>query len=58
VPVLYTVLRRKPPAHDLADDTMVEATMDTAFETTTHHSPNNRLLVATSEPLASQEGRS
>ncbi|HEX3449867.1 MAG TPA: efflux RND transporter permease subunit, partial [Isosphaeraceae bacterium] len=58
VPVLYTVLRRKPPAHDLADDAMVEATMDTAFETTTHHSPNNRLLVATSEPLASQEGRS
>jgi multidrug efflux pump subunit AcrB len=59
VPVLYTVLRRKPPAQDLAaDDSTVDIAHDDSFEPTTQHSSNNRVLAAASEPLAFREKQS
>jgi hypothetical protein len=59
VPVLYTVLRRKPPTPELTDDEeMPEASDDSAFEVSAHPTSNNRLVSAASEILTSQEGRS
>jgi multidrug efflux pump subunit AcrB len=59
VPVLYTVLRRKPPNPELTDDEeMPEASDDPAFAVSARPTSDDRLVLAASEILASQEGRS
>jgi multidrug efflux pump subunit AcrB len=55
VPVLYTVLRSKPPAPDLADDSLAESPLESVVESAAHHSPNDRPFAAARDAVASRE---